>query len=351
MKAIVFHGPRDFRYEDVGDPRIEAEGDAILRVTCTAICGSDLHLWNGGLPVAESGFVVGHEFVGVVEEVGGAVQTLRPGDRVFASCTLGCGSCDCCRRGLFSGCAVTTAGGTRTNIAGFSAVFPGGQAELARVPFADVNVFAIPDGVSDEQAVFLTDILPTADLAVELAEVRPGDRVVVFGCGPVGSLAQQCAQIHGAAQVIAVDLSEGRLARARKRGCDAVNPEREDLAGRVLELTGGQGADAVIEAVGRPELVGAAVPLLRPGGRVSVVGIIVAPVELPWAVLLMRNLSVRTGLVNPQGSIAPLLRLVESGRIDPTELITHRLPLSEGVHGYQIFFEQRDEVLKVLLSP
>jgi 2-desacetyl-2-hydroxyethyl bacteriochlorophyllide A dehydrogenase len=352
MKAIVFHGPHDFRYESVDDPTLACDDDAIIRVTRSAICGSDLHLWHGSLPVVtDHDFAVGHEFVGTVEEVGRAVRTLHPGDRVFVSCTLGCGSCDLCRRGLYSGCSVATAGGTRNNIIGFSAAYPGGQAERVRVPFADVNAFRIPDAVGDEQALFLTDILPTADMATEFAQVQPGDRVVIFGCGPVGSLAQRCARLRGAAQVIAVDPSEGRLARAGQEGCAVIHPEKEDLVQRVLELTGGRGADSVIEAVGRPELVATAAALVRPGGRIAVVGVMVGPVEVPWALMLMKNLSLQAGLVNPQRHATRLLGLIEGGRIDPTEIVTHRLPLSRGVEGYEIFAERRDEVLKVVLTP
>jgi 2-desacetyl-2-hydroxyethyl bacteriochlorophyllide A dehydrogenase len=350
MKAVVYHGARDFRYETVADPVLEAPSDVLVRVTRSAICGSDLHLWNG-LPVPDRGFPVGHEFVGVVEEAGAAVQTLRRGDRVLASCTLGCGACERCKRGLYSGCTVTTAGGTRNNVFGFSSAYAGAQAEAVRVPFADANAFQIPAALTDDQALFLTDILPTADMATEFAAVEPGDRVVVIGSGPVGSLAQSCARIRGASRVIAVDLDDARLERARKWGCDVIHPERENLTERVLELTDGRGADAVIEAVGRPEIVAKAAELLRPGGRLAVVGVIFAPVELPWVLFFMKNLTLRTGLVNPQRHVARLCALLESGRLDPTELITHRLPLSEAASGYEIFAERRDGVLKVVLEP
>lgn len=350
MKAITFHGPHDFRYQDAKEPAIESDADVIVQVRRSAICGSDLHLWHGTLPVADQGFAVGHECVGIVEEAGSGVRTLSVGDRVFVSCTIGCGTCGSCRRGLFSGCSVTTAGGTRSNILGFSATWAGGQAERVRVPFADVNVFRIPDAVSDEQALFLTDILPTADMVTEFAEVKPGDRVVIFGCGPVGSLAQRCAQIHGAARVIAVDPDEGRLAYARELGCDVINPDKENLLARVAELTGGEGADAAIEAVGRPELIGSAAMLVRPGGIIAVAGVIVAPVQLPWALFLMRNLSLRAGLVNPQLHVTRLLALLEAGRLDPSEIITHRMPLADGVAGYELFAARRDGVLKVVLE-
>jgi 2-desacetyl-2-hydroxyethyl bacteriochlorophyllide A dehydrogenase len=351
MRGVTFHGPHDFRFESVGDPVLRAATDAVVRVTRTTICGSDLHLWHGALATADQGFTVGHEMVGVVEEVGSAVQSVRAGDRVLVSAVIGCGTCSFCRRGLFSGCSITTAGGTQNNVLGFSTAFPGGQAELLHVPFADTNVFRIPDAVSDEQALFLTDILPTADMAAEFAEVQAGDRVVVLGCGPVGSLAQRCARIRGAAQVIAVDPDAARRAHASKIGCDVIDPEREDLATRVAELTGGQGADSVIEAVGRPELVAASVLLLRPGGIVAVAGVIMVPVEIPWTLVLLKNLSLRAGLVNPQRNMHRLMALIESGRLDPTELITHRMPLSEAVAGYELFAERRDGVLKIILEP
>ncbi len=350
MQGITFHGPNDFRLEEAKEPELGSDADAIIRVTRSAICGSDLHLLHGTLPVADRGFVVGHECVGVVEEVGSAVRTLAKGDRVFVSCTVGCGTCAMCRQGLYSGCKVTTAAGTRSNIIGFSAAYPGVQAELASVPFADANVFRLSDGVSDEQALFLTDILPTAEMVVEFAEVKPGDRVVVYGCGPVGSLAQRLALIHGAARVIAVDLEDSRLEMAKRLGCDVVNPGKENLLERVAELTGGEGADSAIEAVGRPELIASAALVLRPGGITAVAGVNVAPVELPWALYMMRNLSLRAGLVNPQNHVAPLLSLIESGRLDPTEIITHRLPLSEGLAGYEMFAERRPGVLKVVLE-
>jgi 2-desacetyl-2-hydroxyethyl bacteriochlorophyllide A dehydrogenase len=351
MQGVTFHGPRDFRFESVADPKPQAATDAVVRVTRTTICGSDLHLWHGALPTVDRGFTVGHEFVGVVDEVGSAVAGVGPGDRVLVSCTIGCGSCSQCRRGLYSGCSVATAGGTRTNILGFSAAFPGGQAERARIPFADANLFRIPDGVSDDQALFLTDILPTAYMATEFAEVGAGDRVVVLGCGPVGSLAQRCAWIRGAAQVIAVDPDAARRAHAAGIGCEVVDPEGEDLTARVLELTHGEGADSVIEAVGRPGLVASATQLARPGGTIAVAGVIVAPVEIPWFFVLMKNLTLRAGLVSPQQYVQRLLALIESGRLDPTELITHRMPLSDAVAGYELFAERRDGVLKIVLEP
>jgi 2-desacetyl-2-hydroxyethyl bacteriochlorophyllide A dehydrogenase len=350
MRAIVYHGPRDFRFESIPDPKLESASDAIVRVTRAAICGSDLHLWKGGVPVAAPGFSVGHEFVGVVEEAGSAVASVTPGQRVLVSCTVGCGRCELCRRGLYSGCPVATQGGTRGNVFGFSNDLPGGQAEAVRVPLADANALAVPDALSDEQALFLTDILPTAAMGAEWAEIGPGDRVVVFGCGPVGSLARRCARLRGAARVIAVDPDPGRLARARAEGCDTIAPDHEDVVARVLELTGG-GADAVIEAVGKPDLVNQAVLVARPGGRVAVIGVIPASFEIPWPLVFFKNLTIRSGLVNPQVHAARLLALLESGRLDPTDLITHRLPLADAVRGYEVFANHREDALKVVLAP
>jgi len=350
MKAIVYHGPKDFRVESIADPGLRDDADVLVRVTRSAICGSDLHLWHGGMPVAETGFAVGHEVVGVVEAAGRAVRTLRRGDRVLVSCTTGCGTCAPCRESLASACHVTTANGGQ-NVFGFSRGLPGGQAEALRVPFADANCFRIPDSLSDESALFLTDILPTGYMGADLAEVGPGDVVVVLGCGPVGAFAARAAQLRGAARVLAVDLDAGRRARAAARGCEAIDPAGDDLAARVLAATNGRGADAVIEAVGRPELIQQALLLARPGGRVAVIGLCMAPVEIQPALLFLRNLSLRSGLVCPQRYVPKLLAAIEGGRLDPTEIITHRLPLAEGVRGYELFARHDDGALKVVLTP
>ncbi|MGE4651981.1 MAG: alcohol dehydrogenase catalytic domain-containing protein [Myxococcota bacterium] len=351
MKAIRYHGQRDFRVDDVADPVIQQAGDAVVRIERTAICGSDLHLYHGdSLPMSD--FTMGHEFLGVIEDVGSDVQRFARGDRVLVSCTIGCGDCVACRADLCSGCEVTTTAGPLTNVFG-SPLQPGGQAEAARVPFADANLFPVPEGLEDEQVLFLTDILPTGYMGADLAEVAPGDVAVVFGCGPVGTFAQLGALLRGASCVVAVDLDAGRLERARERGCLPLDPSKEDLVETVRALTRGRGADCAIEAVGKAQLVRDAIEVVRPGGRVSVVGVITdADVSLPFLHQVMgKNLTLRAGVVNPQYYVPKLLPLIEQGRLDPSQIITHRMPLSEGVRGYEIFDAHEDDVLKVVLQP
>lgn len=350
MKAIVFYGHEDLRVEQVADPVLQADTDIVLGVEKTAICGSDLHLWHADISL-EQGWTIGHEFLGTALEVGSAVQTIKKGDRVFVSCTIGCGTCPSCRRGYYSGCTVTTNNLTINNIFGFSPVYPGGQAEVVRVPFADANCFHLPSSLDAEECLFLTDILPTGYMGAELASVSPGDRVVVFGCGPVGTFAQRCAQLRGAAQVIAVDLDAGRLERARERGCEVINAGDENVLERVLEITKGNLADSAIEAVGVGDLVNQAATVTRPGGTVAVIGVITTPFEITWSTFFNRNIALRTGLVNPQVYIPQLLPLIEQRRLDPTEIISHRFSLDEGVKGYQIFAEHKENVLKVVLTP
>jgi 2-desacetyl-2-hydroxyethyl bacteriochlorophyllide A dehydrogenase len=351
MKGVVYHGPEDFKVEEVADPGLQAESDALIRVTRTAICGSDLHFWHGD-PLPFPGFTMGHEFLGLIEETGPAVRRFHKGDRVLAACTVGCGDCGMCSRGLYGGCLETTRLAPLTNVFGNPAL-PGGQAEAVRVPFADTNLFRVPETLSDEQALFLTDILPTGFMGAELAEVEPGDVVVVYGCGPVGVFAQRSAALFGAAAVVAVDLDDERLERARARGCIAVNPERDDLGEIVRGLTEGRGADAAIEAVGRSELVASAIEIARPGARIAVMGVITSePLEVPFMQgLFAKSLTLRSGIVTPQLYIPRLLPLIEQGRTAPTEIITHRLPLERAIDGYRTFASHADNVLKVVLQP
>lgn len=351
MKAVVYHGHEDFRVDHVEDPKLLAPTDAVVRTVRTAICGSDLHLWHA--PTMEiPGFTLGHEVLGVVEDVGADVRSVKPGDRVLVSCTAGCGDCQMCRHDAWGACEQTTAAGPWTNIFG-SPVLPGGQAEGLRVPFADTNLFVVPEAVEDERALFLSDILPTGFMGARLAEVGIGDVVVVFGCGPVGVFAQRSATLLGAAAVVAVDLDDGRLAKAAARGCVTVNPSREDLRSVVDGLTNGRGADCAIEAVGRPELVIDCIDVVRAGGRVSVIGVITQdPIEVKMmSGLMAKNLTFRAGMVEPQKWIPQLLPMIEQGRLDPSEIVTHRLPLDAAVDGYRIFANHEEDVLKVVLEP
>ncbi len=351
MKAVVYHGHEDMRVEQVPDAGLRDPTDVLVKVERTAICGSDLHLWHAPSgAIGQPGFTVGHECLGTVEAVGDAVQHVRRGDRVLVSCTLGCGHCAPCRRGNHGGCRVTTDNGTHGNVLGFGH-YGGGQAEAIRVPFADTNTTRLPDGIDDEACLFLTDILPTGYMGAEFAEVGPGDTVVVFGCGPVGTFAQRAAQLRGAATVLAVDLDDARLARARERGCLTVNPASEDLGERVRELTHGEGADAVIEAVGQAALVQQAVTLVRSGGHVAVIGVLMTELTLPWPLLFNNNITLRTGLVSPQVYIPRLLPLIERGLLDPTEIISHRFDLDEAARGYEIFANHAEGAMKVVLRP
>ncbi len=350
MKAIVYQGHKSLQYQDVPDPAIQSPTDAVLKIEKTAICGSDLHIYHG--PDMDRGeFTLGHEFLGTIDDVGNDVKRFKKGDRVLVSCTIGCNGCALCDHDLYSACEVTTAMGPLTNVFG-SVINPGGQAEGVRVPFADTNLFKIPEELEDEQVLFLTDILPTGYMGADMAEVSPGDTVAVIGCGPVGVFAQLSALMRGAATVIAVDLDEGRLEKARLRGCRPLNPTKEDLNEVAKELTNGRGADSAIEAVGQPATVQAALDVVRAGGKVAVIGVVGADVSINFIqTLFAKNITMRSGLVNPQYYIPKLLPMIQQGRLDPTQIITHRMNLSEGARGYEIFDGHEEDVLKVVLTP
>jgi alcohol dehydrogenase len=352
MKAIVYEGHKQLNYKDVPDPVIVAPTDAVVRIEKTAICGSDLHIYHGPARDEMGEFTLGHEFLGTIEDVGTDVRRFTKGDRVMVSCTIGCGSCALCDANLYSGCMTMTEFGPVTNVFG-SPLNPGGQAEGVRVPFADTNMFKIPENLEDEQVLFLTDILPTGYMGADLAGVSPGDVVVVIGCGPVGVFAQLSALLMGAAVVIAVDLDEGRLEKARARGCRPLNPGKEDLGEVAKSLTGGRGADCAIEAVGQPATVQQALAVVRSGGRVAIIGVVAGQeVSIDFMATIMgKNLTVKSGIVNPQYYVPKLLPMIEQGRIDPTEIITHRLSLSDGVRGYEVFDNHEEDVLKVVMTP
>lgn len=345
MRALVFHGVQDIRCENVADPRPPDSRGAILRVERAAICGSDLHLYHGHLPVAQLGFTVGHEFVGEVMETGSDVKDVRTGDRVLVSGVIGCGQCPRCRLGQVVCCEQH-----KTQVFGVQPTLPGGQAEAVAVPAADHAMRRIPDGVSVEQAVLLTDILPTGYFGASWADISPGQDVAVIGMGPVGLMALMSAQLFGPARVFAVDPVPERLEVARELGAVPVAADAADAL--ISEATGGLGVDAVIEAVGADETIQQAIQWVRPGGTVSVVGVNVRmDFPFPLGLALMKDLTFRMGLCPVPESWPALIPLVASGRLAPERVFTHRMALSEGSEAYRLFAERRDGVIKVLLDP
>jgi 2-desacetyl-2-hydroxyethyl bacteriochlorophyllide A dehydrogenase len=345
IRALTFHGKGDIRCESRPDPTPPDAHGALLRVERAAICGSDLHLYHGDLPVAETGFAVGHEFVGEVVETGSAVRDFKAGDRVLCAGVIGCGLCGACRAGRVVRCERR-----QTRVFGMGAALPGGQAEAVAVPGADHALRRIPDGVSVEQAVLLTDILPTAFYGARGAEIRPGQTVAVIGLGPVGLLAVECAQLFGPARVLAIDRIPERLAAAEALGATPVHVDR--AAEAALAATGGAGPDAVIEAVGADATIQLAIQLVRAAGGVSVVGVnLNLAFPFPMALALMKDLTFRIGICPVPELWDELVPLVQAGRIRPERVFTHRLPLSEGSEAYRIFDQKRGGVLKVMLDP
>ena len=345
MRAVVLHGERDIRVDDVPDAGVPGPDGLLLRVDRTAICGSDLHLYHG--PMTVPGAHLGHEFVGTVEEVGADVQTVRAGDRVLVSGVIGCGRCQACRAGDVVVCL--NAG---TKVFGTSLELAGGQAEAVAVPAADTSVIKIPDAISEEQAVLLTDILPTGYLGALRADITPGDVVVVIGLGPVGVFALQCAQLHGPSRILAVDMVPERLARAEELGAEPIDASDGATIAKVLDATGGRGAPAVIEAVGADQTISDALFCAAPGGTVSVIGVnLNLGLPMPMPVLLMKRLTFRVTLASIPTTWPALLPLVASGRLHPEDVFTHHLGLSEAAEAYRLFESRTDGVLKVLLDP
>ncbi|MFN8544540.1 MAG: alcohol dehydrogenase family protein [Candidatus Binatia bacterium] len=346
MRAIVFHSPHDVRVESVPDAGLRDARSAVVRVTCASICGSDLHPYEGAVP-SLPGTVMGHECVGVVEEVGPEVRRFRKGDRVIVPAVVGCGDCPPCRKGYAVGCRTFA-----FKVFGVVPDLPGAQAEAIAVPHADANLLASPSELADEQVLFLTDILPTGYFAAQNAALRPGDVVAVVGCGPVGLLAIASAQLFGPARIVAIDRVPYRLERARAFGATPVDASAQDPVAAVMEATDGEGAAAVIEAVGTPETVHLAFQLVRTGGVLSVVGVLIKDdFPFPLGTALLKDITFRIGLVNPITLIPPLLALVRSGRLDPAALITHRRPLADGADAYRLFAGRTDGCLKVVLKP
>jgi threonine dehydrogenase-like Zn-dependent dehydrogenase len=386
MKATCWHGPGVVGVDEVPDPKILNSQDAIVRITSTAICGSDLHLYNGFIPFMEPGDILGHEFMGEVVEVGRDVKKLKTGDRVVVPFPIACGRCFSCHRQLYSVCensnpnagiAEALLGHSLAGVFGYSHMlggYAGGQAEYARVPFADVGPLKIPNGFTDEQVLFLSDILPTGYMGAEYCDITPGDTVAVWGCGPVGQFAIKSAFLLGAERVIAIDRFPYRLRMAREQcGAETINYQEVYVHDALKEMTGGRGPDACIDAVGmeahgaeylydrakqalmlendRPIALRDAIMACRNGGTVSVIGVYSGFIDkFPMGSVMNRSLTIKSGQAHVQRYMQPLLKRIEDGEIDPTFIISHRLPLDEAARGYTIFNDKRDECMKVVLT-
>ncbi len=345
MRATVLNGPRDVSLETVPDPVLPGPEGIIVTVERTAICGSDLHLFHAA-PTG-SGIRLGHEAIGTVAEIGPHVRNVAPGDRVLVSGVIGCGTCVPCLAGQPNVCLNDKAAafGTMPDL-------PGGQAEAMAVPSADLFALRIPENVADEEAVLLTDILPTGFLGASRASIRPGATVAVIGLGPVGIMALQCAALFGPARILAVDQVPERLARAERLGAEPIDARSVPGAAQVMELTAGRGADSVIEAVGADATVLDAVSCAASGGTVSIVGVNLSPaLPFPMGLVFLKSLTLRTVFAPVPGTWPSLVPLVQSGRLRLADTFTHRMPLSQVAEAYDLFDSRRDGVLKVLLLP
>jgi threonine dehydrogenase-like Zn-dependent dehydrogenase len=388
MKATCWMGTRNVQVNEVPEPKILNPRDAIVKITSTAICGSDLHLYNGFIPTMKRGDVLGHEFMGEVVEVGRGVRNLSVGDRVVVPFPISCGHCAQCERENYSLCensnpnagiAEKLWGYSPCGIFGYSHMlggYAGGQAEYARVPYADIGPIKVPDELSDEQVLFLSDIFPTGYMAAEACNIRPGDIVAVFGCGPVGQFAIKSAYMLGAERVIAIDRFPYRLQIARDRaGADTINYEEEEIFEALKQRTGGRGPDHCIDAVGleghspgisgaydkaktmlmmetdRPVALRQAILACRSGGTVSVAGVYGGFIDkFPIGAIVNRSLTIKSGQTHVQRYMRPLLERIKNKEIDPSFIITHRLSLSDAAHGYEIFAKKQEDCLKVVLS-
>lgn len=402
MKAVVFHGIGDIRLDDVPEPKIQEPTDAIIRLTASAICGTDLHMIRGTFTGMKPGTILGHEGVGIIEEIGPNVRNLRVGDRVVVPSTIGCGSCSYCRSGYYSQCDIANPNGPSAGTAFFggpeeSGPFSGLQAERARIPYANVGLVKLPQAVTDDQAILLSDIFPTAYFGAELAEITPGDTVAVFGCGPVGLFAIASAQILGAGRVLAVDTIESRLEMARAQGAEVIDFNAEDPVEAIQSLTGGIGVDRVIEAVGvdsnrtdsGPAAAQAqqqaqqfeqelqqiapetnpqggnwhpgnapsqalmwAVQALAKAGTLSIIGVYPPKHQFfPLGMAMNKNLTINMGNCNHRKYIPMLVDMVESGSIDPQEILTQQEPLMSAIEAYKAFDRRQPGWVKVELIP
>ena len=345
MKALVYHGPGQKAWELVPDPAIEKPTDAIVRISSSTICGTDLHILRGDVPEVTPGTVLGHEAVGIVVATGSAVTTLAEGDRVLVSCISSCGRCRFCKEARYGLC--TGGGGW---ILGHTT--DGVQAELARIPFADTSLYKVPEQLSDEQVLFLADILPTAyEVGVLNGNVTPGDTVAIVGAGPIGLAAILAARLYTPGRIVAIDLEPARLTQATRFGADTtIDNGRENAIARMLELTDGLGADVAIEAVGVPETFELCTELVRPGGRIANVGVHGRPATLHLEKLWIKDVTITTGLVDTN-TTPRLLQLIVDGRLDPTLFATHRFELGETEAAYEVFANAgTNDALKIVLS-
>ena len=389
MKANCWMGKKNVQVEQVPDPKILNGRDAIVRITSTAICGSDLHLYNGFVPTMEKGDILGHEFMGEVMEVGRSVKNLKVGDRVVVPFPIACGECTACQRDMFSLCensnpnawmAEKMWGHSPSGIFGYSHLtggYAGGQAEFARVPFADVGPLKVPEGLTDDQVLFLSDIFPTGYMGAEMCDIAPGDVIAVWGAGPVGQFAIASAKMLGAERVIAIDRFPYRLRMAAERAgaTDTINYEEESVLERLKELTGGRGPDKCIDAVGmeahghgvqyaydrtkqammlendRPIALREAIMACRNGGTVSVIGVYGGFIDkFPMGAVMNRSLTIKTGQCHVHRYMRPLLDRIQRGEIDPTFIITHRMHLDDAPKGFDMFVHKQDECMKVVLK-
>ncbi|WP_437922567.1 zinc-dependent alcohol dehydrogenase [Sorangium sp. So ce291] len=402
MKAVVFHGIGDIRMDDIKEPKIKESTDAIIRITASAICGTDLHFIRGTMPGMEPGTVLGHEAVGVIEELGDDVRNLKKGDRVVVPSTIACGYCSYCRAAYYAQCDNANPNGKHAGTAFFggprmSGPFDGLQAEFARIPFANVGLVKLPNGVSDDQAILLSDIFPTAYFGAELAEIKPGDTVAVFGCGPVGLFTIASAKLMGAGRIIAIDQVPDRLAMAREQGAETVDFSAEDPLVAIMRLTGGIGVDRAIDAVGvdaeRPhdgpahkqakqdakafdlevkqispdartkgdtfragdgpsQVLQWAVRCVAKAGTIAVIGVYPQTSRtFPIGEAMNKNLTLQMGNCNHRKYIPKLVDLVQTGQVDPTTIITKQAPLESAIDAYKAFDRREAGWVKVELRP
>lgn len=346
MDAVVFCGKEELELQEVPQPKIVEETDALVKVTATTICGSDMHIYHGGFPMTP-GCILGHEGVGVVEEVGKGVRHFKKGQRVAISCVISCGSCFFCRLPLITHCE---RGGVFGMAGSGLGDFQGIQAQWVKVPFADTTLFPIPDELSDEDVLFVGDILATGYLAVLKSGLKPGETVAVFGSGPVGLCAQICAiNLFGPKAVMAVDTLDYRLDFAEKLGSVPVNA-REHPMEKIFELSGGRGVDVAIEAVGSPATLQGSLAAVRFGGRVSSVGVYERPVELPMPELSVKDITLTTAVCDPS-HMQSLIDLLRVGKISTKALITHHMSLKDALKAYDLFDKKEDGVIKIVLKP